>query len=268
MKKLPNNVIDEIKYAKEILENPGLFIQIANYIGKPIEYGMKKLPKWTGRMVDKVVDKSLNKALGVAVYTMNISEKHQKPSNWWHRGSVIVTGGVAGFFSIGFLAVELPLSTCIMLRSIAEHARSQGLDLGDIKTRLECLSVFALGGNSKSDDMAETSYYATRAMLAKEMARAAAYFAERAGIEGATGSAEKAAAPIVAKFIEMITARYSPVVAEKIAAMAVPVLGALGGAAINTMFINHFQDMAEGHFIIKRLENKFGQEEIQQIYNT
>lgn len=176
--------------------------------------------------------------------------------------------GLPGFLASDFVAVELPVSTGIMLRSIADHARSQGLDLNDMKTRLECLSVFALGGNLQSDDMAETSYYATRAVLSKELARAAAYFAERAGTEGATSSAEKAAVPIVARFIEVIAVRFNIVVTEKTAATIVPVLGALGGAVINTLFINHFQRMAEGHFIIKRLENKFGQEEIQQIYNT
>lgn len=267
MKELPRDVIDEIKYAKDILENPGLFIQIANYVGKHIEYGMKMLPAKVERILEKVVNKSLNKALRIAIYTMNTSIKRKKPSRWWHRSAVIVTGGAAGFFSIGFLAVELPISTGIMLRSIADHARSQGHDLNDMKIRLECLSVFALGGNSKSDDMTETSYYATRTMLAKEMAKVAEYLAAKAGTEGATSIAEKAAAPIVAKFIEMITARFSPVVAEKLAAMIVPVLGALGGAIINTLFINHFQKMAEGHFIIKRLESVHGENKVRNIYN-
>lgn len=102
MKELPNNVIDEIKYANEILENTGLFIQMANCIGKPIEYGMKKLPGFAERIVEKAVNKSLNKALQIAIYTMNTSKKSKKPSRWWHRSAVIATGGAAGFFSIGF----------------------------------------------------------------------------------------------------------------------------------------------------------------------
>jgi hypothetical protein len=36
------------------------------------------------------------------------------------------------------------------------------------------------------------------------------------------------------------------------------VVGALSGGAINYMFMHHFQEMARGHFVIKRLEKKYG----------
>ena len=38
------------------------------------------------------------------------------------------------------------MSTIIMLRSIAEIARSEGEDLSDPETALSCVQVFALGG--------------------------------------------------------------------------------------------------------------------------
>jgi hypothetical protein len=56
------------------------------------------------------------------------------------------------------------------------------------------------------------------------------------------------------------------VVSEKIAAQAVPVIGALGGATINLMFMNHFQDVARGHFIVRRLERDHGADEVRQEY--
>jgi len=43
--------------------------------------------------------------------------------------------------------VELPISTAMMLRSIADIAHSQGEDLEDMEARLSCLEVFALGGS-------------------------------------------------------------------------------------------------------------------------
>jgi hypothetical protein len=63
-----------------------------------------------------------------------------------------------------------------------------------------------------------------------------------------------------------IAARFSIVVSEKAAAQAVPVVGALGGAAINTLFIDHFQDMGRGHFVIRRLERIYGQDAIRRWY--
>ncbi|MBW2614674.1 MAG: EcsC family protein, partial [Deltaproteobacteria bacterium] len=50
------------------------------------------------------------------------------------------------------------------------------------------------------------------------------------------------------------------------AAQAVPIIGAAGGALINTIFIDHFQDMARGHFIVRRLERVYGTDEVQRQY--
>lgn len=43
-------------------------------------------------------------------------------------------------------------------------------------------------------------------------------------------------------------------------------MGALGGALINTVFIDHFQSMARGHFIIRRLESKYDPDLVRQQY--
>ncbi|HRZ21620.1 MAG TPA: EcsC family protein, partial [Bacteroidales bacterium] len=55
-------------------------------------------------------------------------------------------------------------------------------------------------------------------------------------------------------------------ITEKAAAQAIPAIGAAGGALINTIFMDHFQDMAKGHFIVRRLERKYGKEAIQDLY--
>ena len=50
---------------------------------------------------------------------------------------------------------------------------------------------------------------------------------------------------------------------EKAAAQAIPAIGAAGGAIINTIFMDHFQDMARGHFIVRKLERKHGKKVIE-----
>jgi hypothetical protein len=35
---------------------------------------------------------------------------------------------------------------------------------------------------------------------------------------------------------------------------------------INTIFIDHFQDMARGHFIVRRLERVYGTDEVKRQY--
>jgi hypothetical protein len=46
----------------------------------------------------------------------------------------------------------------------------------------------------------------------------------------------------------------------------VPILGPLGGASINLLFISHFQAAAQGHFIVRRLERKYGGEFVKREY--
>ncbi|MDO9264504.1 MAG: EcsC family protein, partial [Desulfosalsimonadaceae bacterium] len=72
--------------------------------------------------------------------------------------------------------------------------------------------------------------------------------------------------PAIVRLISQIASRFSIAVSEKAAAQAVPVVGAFGGAAINSLFIDHFQDMGRGHFIVRRLERLHGLDEIRRLY--
>ena len=147
------------------------------------------------------------------------------------------------------LPVELPLSTTIMLRSIADIARSEGEHLRTPDAKLACLEVFALGGRSKSDDASESAYFLIRGALAKSVSEAAGYITEKALVEQG--------APAIVRFITQLATRFGVNVSQKVAAQAVPVVGAAGGMVINVLFIDHFQEMARGHFIIRRLERTY-----------
>jgi hypothetical protein len=46
----------------------------------------------------------------------------------------------------------------------------------------------------------------------------------------------------------------------------VPVVGAIGGASLNLIFVEHFQEMAEAHFDVRRLERRSGEQAIEQAY--
>ena len=45
-----------------------------------------------------------------------------------------------------------------------------------------------------------------------------------------------------------------------------PVIGALGGAAVNYAFIDHFQEIGRAHFIVRRLERRFGKDAVREAY--
>jgi len=247
----------ELQSAKKLLENPGIAIKITNIIGIPIEKGIEKLPATWSKKIGEISKKALLKASEAAIFTIK-DKPGENSSNTWHKAGVALSGGMGGFFGLAALAIELPISTTIMLRSIAEIARSQGESITSAETKLACLEVFALGGNNKSDKSSESGYYAIRAFLANSISKAAEFIAEK-------GFA-KEGAPILVKLIATISQRFGIQITEKAAAQAIPAIGAAGGAIINTIFIDHFQDMAKGHFIVRKLERVYGKEIIKKMY--
>jgi len=255
----------DLKRAKAILENPGFAMKVAGYIGKPIEFAIDRIDSET---INRATSKALGKALDVAIGSLDEVVQTDSPSNLQHKLLVGGSGAVGGFFGMAALAVELPVSTTIMLRSIADVARSQGHDLSQMQTRLACLEVFSLGSTKNSeDDASESAYFAARATLAYEM-RAALQSVSKMSSHAIQDALARGQMPVLIRFINTIASRFGIVVSEKVAAQAVPLVGAAGGAAINVIFIDHFQHMAEGHFIVKRLEQKYGEEKITALYNT
>jgi len=65
--------------------------------------------------------------------------------------------------------MSMPFSTCIILRSIADIARSEGHNIALLEVKLACLEVLALGGKSPRDDAAESGYWMVRGALAKSV---------------------------------------------------------------------------------------------------
>lgn len=248
--------VESLRRAKDTLENPGLAARLAALLGMPIEEAMKRLPpKWSG-WINRATEKSLMAALTTALAT--VEYRQQPRRNGLHRILVGGTGAVGGFFGLPALAIELPVSTMVMLRSIADIGRSEGEHLATIDAQLACIEVFALGGRTGSDDATESAYFAVRAALAKALADAAKHFAARGGV--------KAGAPTVARFIAQVASRFGVVVTQKAAAQAVPLVGGAGGATVNVLFMKHFQDMAGGHFTVRRLERQYGSEMVRRAY--
>lgn len=249
--------LDALRYAKRLLENPGLAAKITHVIGRPIEKGLDLLPQKWAQVVAAATRKSLETAFQVALATMYDTPRAR---SWerLHKLAAATTGAAGGAFGLAGLPIELPVSTTLMVRSIADIARSEGERLATPEAKLACLEVFAMGGRSSSDDASESAYFFIRGSLARAVSEAAKYLVER-------GAAEKGA-PAILRLITQLAARFGVNVSEKVAAQAVPVIGAAGGAVINLLFIDHFQDMARGHFIVRRLERAYPPEMVREEY--
>lgn len=213
---------------------------------------------WQG-VVNKAAKVSLTTALTAATTTMTRGTS-KRASERLHKVLVGASGGVGGMFGLASLPIELPVSTTLMLRAIADIARSEGHDVSAPLTKLSCLEVFALGGKSSVDDAAEGAYWAVRAALAKAVSEAATYLAKKTVIDET--------APALLRLVTTVAGRFGVIVSEQVAAKAIPIVGAAGGATVNVLFMAHFQDMARGHFIVLRLEARYGTDLVRQAYNS
>ena len=252
----------DLRQAHDLLENPGLGAKMISKLGKPIELALVHLPAGLQRKVQSITQKSIEKALDVAIGSLR---KNRKPGSGksrdrLHTAFTAASGAAGGAFGAAGLVIELPLSTTAMLRSIADIARSQGEDLRSPESRLSCLQVFALGGPAPADDSGEAGYYALRFGLSATIKELAQIITEKGAV--------REGSPILVRFATAIASRFGITVSEKVAVQAIPVLGAVGGAAINVLFIRHYQAIAKGHFTVRRLERVYGAPMIQAAYDA
>ena len=251
--KLPADDALALAEAMRLLEHPSLGARIANAVGMPVGRLIGWLPAGASATLAQAAHKAVHAALKVSLKTLPAQQASGPPraaAPGWHKLASAASGAAGGAFGLAALTLELPVSTTIMMRSIADIARSEGADLREPDTQLECVMVLGLGGDARGGDASELGYFAAREALSRAVSGAAAHVARH-------GLASEGA-PALVRLISLIANRYSVNVSEKAAAQLVPLLGALGGATLNTIFIDHFQSVARGHFTVRRLERVHG----------
>jgi hypothetical protein len=254
---LSEDDLEALREAKRRLEHPGLTARISGLLGRPVESGFRLLPSRWNRIIGSAAETALLKGLEFSVRTMG-QPQPRRSRDRLHKAFALGTGAVGGAVGLAALPVELPLSTCVMLRSIADIARSEEHDISTLEVRLACLEVFALGGGTVGDNATESGYWVVRGALSKYISEAASHVTRK-------GLTDKSA-PALIRLVAQIASRFGVVVSEQAAAQAIPVVGALTGGAINYLFMDHFQEMARGHFVVKRLEKKYGTVLVRQAY--
>ncbi|SAL14680.1 peptidase [Caballeronia sordidicola] len=253
-----------LRRAKEALESPSLTMKLASVVGSPIEKLMARMPNVAQEKIDDATQAALKKCLQLALRTLSKSTVEgvllppEKPHNLMHKLAVATTGAAGGAFGLFALPVELPVTTTLMFRSICDIARSEGEDIHLIDTQLQCLMVLGMGGPSSSDDNADIGYFIVRGTLAQSVSKATSEIATK-GLSGHGSTA-------LLKFLQTVASRFSVQVSEQVAAKSIPAIGAVLGAMVNTVFIDHFQQMAHGHFTVRRLERQYGQLAVERAF--
>lgn len=270
-----------LKRAKYQLETPPLGMKLAAIVGAPVEKLIAKLPAVANDKVNDATQAALRKCLQLALKTLGKQSEgaleiagdsaaagaQQKPgakpvarpSNLLHKFAVATTGAAGGAFGLFALPVELPVTTTLMFRSICDIARSEGEDLTSADVQLQCLTVFGMGGRSAADDEADFGYFIVRGALAQAVSKASSEMATKGfAAHGSTA---------LLKLMQTVAARFSVQVSEQVAAKSIPAIGAVLGAMVNTVFIDHFQNVAHGHFTVRKLERRYGEAAVHAAYD-
>ncbi|NEN21636.1 EcsC family protein, partial [Escherichia coli] len=225
----------DLEKAVKLLEQATITEKMTQMVGKPIDYLMSKLPKGAEAQIYSLVEKALHKAADAALWSLN-NEPNREASTKTNKFFAAVSGAVGGTFGFSALAIELPLSTTIMLRSVADIARSEGFDLDKVETKQACLEVFALGGPSENDnavdtayendDAVDTAYYATRSFTAEAMQILSKELSEiatkKVSVNAAMNLTPTQTGKWLATLIEKVATRFGIVITEKTAAQVVP----------------------------------------------
>ena len=240
-----------IASCKAMLDNGAWLDHISKLAENSLHLILSALPPIVEEMAAKATDFCLKQATSWAITSMGPQHCPILRKKWHHHAATTVTGAVGGFFGLKCLVAELPISSTILLRSIACIAQREGLDLQDPAIRLQCLSVLSLGG--ACPEKKQWGYWTTRKAAAAALTQVLEWNGE-------------AAAPKMVAFVTEIGARFGLKLSQKIAVQICPVVGSLTAATLNNLFLYHHEKLAEAHFTIERLCRTYGENAVRKAY--
>ena len=272
METLEGNDLRFIEDAVKVLERPSFLVKVSGYLGRPIVFVAEKLPEKVRVLIERGVDKALTAGLRMAIQSLGHEAAAVPPSGaaakkWAHTFTAMGFGAASGFAGGWTLAVELPLTTTLIMRSIASMAQASGFDPRDPQIALEILTIFAYGSpGSKNDNDSDASFYIQRAALDVLIRDGAAFIAGKSATQ-VLKAIESGGAPKLIELLAKIAMRLNVIAGEKFLVQSLPLLGAAGGALINGMFNDYYSNIAYYAFGLKRLEGKYGQGVIRSAYD-
>jgi hypothetical protein len=181
-----------------------------------------------------VAEAALARAYDVAV--LGLRDDRTAGSAGLTRLGVVTSGAASGFVGMAGFLPDATFTTLAIMREIARVAQQEGEDLSSEDARRACLEVFAFRSPADENE-SELGYFSARLIF-----------------QGRT----------LTMLLSEVAARYGLVLGEKFSFQAVPLVGAVAGAALNVAFLDHYRNVAHAHFIIRRLERMHGQDVVRE----
>lgn len=204
----------------------GPVMAVVNRLGGGVERQLSVLPAPVRVEVERLTAQALMAAHGVA----GIGGEAEGRGT---LAAVLATGAAGGAGGLLTSVAELPVTITVILRAIRAEAKRAGFDPAEDGIRAACLEVFAAGSPLAGDDGVNSAFLSARLTV--------------------TG-------PALQKLVASVAPRLAAALGQKLAAQAVPILGALTGAALNAAFLRYYREMARIRFQLMRLSVQHGPE--------
>ncbi len=153
---------EDLRRAVACLEGTSFAQRLTDAVGRPVGMLSRSVPQSARRVITHVSETALRGAFKLALRTLDLNDASAKPANRAHKLAAAASGALGGALGLAALPIELPISTTIPPRSIAEIAREEGEDLSAPDAALACIEVFALGGQGVGEAAFESGYFAIR----------------------------------------------------------------------------------------------------------
>jgi hypothetical protein len=217
----PDAVLDEI--AERYRKAGGLGIEVLNLIGGQADSLLDRLPTAVRSRLEGATMSALDQAMKAAHSSRSVVPDQK---SWLNQTVSAAMGAVGGMGGLPTAMAELPVTTTLLLRVIQGVAVEHGFDPAAENVQFDCVRVFASAGPLEHDDGADLGFISARLTL--------------------TG-------PAIHALMRRVAPKLAIVLGQKLAAQAVPVLGAAAGAATNYAYTSYYKDMAHVHFALRRL---------------
>lgn len=209
----------------------GPLMALMNRIGGGVEAQMKALPAPVRDQIGRVTESALLAAFGLAAQGARAPDiGPQGPMI-----AVMATGAAGGFGGLPTAIAELPVTVTVILHAIRAAASEAGYDPDDPNIRAECLQVFGAGSPLEGDDGVNAGLVSVRL-----------------AVSGST----------VAQVVAAVAPRLAAALGQKVIAQAVPVVGAITGAALNAAYMRYYREVARIRFALLRLGEMHGAEAV------
>ena len=214
------NELDRLAVRYASATGPGMTFM--NKLGEQADGLVDCFPKGAQDGLHLATEKALHGAIRAADLSHKILPKDDAKISKLVAAAMGAAGGVGGF---GTALAELPLTTTLFLRSIQSAAREEGFDPQQQNVRFDSVRIFASNG-PLSNEEADLAFMATRMAVA---------------------------GPTLQALATKVAPRLALVFGKKIAAQAMPIMGAAAGASINTIYATYYREIAHVHFGLRRL---------------